>query len=105
MGHIIRSPSRGADQTDNGLLSLVEQEKYNKQTLRQTNPSLVGISNTHKNDSQNNSPIENSPIMNDNNSRMDRHDALADLIASLSNGSDKSNDSPNKKKRKVFTQN
>lgn len=98
LGHAVRPPSRGGDSTD-GLLSLVEQQEQQiKQTVRQNNPPLVGISNSYKeNETQiNKSSHGNSHVMTDN-SRVDssRHDALADLIASLSNGSDNSNDSPN----------
>lgn len=87
MGHIVRPPSRGADSIDSGLLSLVEHEQYNKSrdSPRYNNPNnVVGIVNCHNQiDSSNidRSP-SNSPI-----------DALSDLIASLSNGSDKQ--SPN----------
>lgn len=87
MGHIVRPPSRGADSVDSGLLSLVEHEQYNKSrdSPRYNNPNnVVGIVNGHNNQidtSLDRSP-SNSPI-----------DALSDLIASLSNGSDKQ--SPN----------
>jgi len=42
MGHVVRPPSRGGgiDTTDSGLLSLVEQEQYVKQSTRQNNPPL-----------------------------------------------------------------
>ncbi|KAF5286790.1 hypothetical protein FQR65_LT02208 [Abscondita terminalis] len=97
MGHVIRSPSRGGESVD-GLLSLVEQKQYFKQNSLPSNSPLVGISNSYKGtDIQNNkSSHGNSHIMNDN-SHIDnsRHDALTDLIASLSHGSDNSNDSPN----------
>ncbi|KAF5289010.1 hypothetical protein FQA39_LY03889 [Lamprigera yunnana] len=98
MGHAIRPPSREADLTDAGLLSLVEQKQYFKQNSLPSNSPLVGISNSYKeNEIQiNKSSHGNSHIMNDN-SHIDnsRHDALADLIASLSHGSDNSNESPN----------
>lgn len=83
MGHIVRPPSRGADSVDSGLLSLVEHEQYNKSrdSPRYNNPNnVVGISNQI--DSNLDRSPSNSPI-----------DALSDLIASLSNGSDKQ--SPN----------
>lgn len=82
MGHIVRPPSRGADSVDSGLLSLVEHEQYNKtrDSPRYNNPNnVVGIENCHN---QIDRSPSNSPI-----------DALSDLIASLSNGSDKQ--SPN----------
>ncbi|KAK5646403.1 hypothetical protein RI129_004867 [Pyrocoelia pectoralis] len=98
MGHAIRSPSRGGPDSTDGLLSLVEQEQYFKQSPHPSTSPLVGISNSYKDTETqiNKSSHGNSCIMNDN-SRVDssRHDALADLIASLSNGSDNSNDSPN----------
>lgn len=85
MGHIVRPPSRGADSVDSGLLSLVEHEQYNKtrDSPRYNNPNnVVGIiTNCHNQIDSSPSP-SNSPI-----------DALSDLIASLSNGSDKQ--SPN----------
>lgn len=79
MGQIVRPPSRGADSVDSGLLSLVEQEQqYNKtrDSPRYNNANVVGI--------------DSSPNENADKSRID---ALSDLIASLSSGSDKS--SPN----------
>lgn len=84
MGHVVRPPSRAADSVDSGLLSLVEHEQYNKprDSPRYNNPNnVVGIENCQIDPSLDRSP-SNSPI-----------DALSDLIASLSNGSDKQ--SPN----------
>lgn len=86
MGHIVRPPSRGADSVDSGLLSLVEHEQYNKprESPRYNNPNnVVGIENClNQIESNLDRSPSNSPI-----------DALSDLIASLSNGSDKQ--SPN----------
>lgn len=85
MGHVVRPPSRtGADSVDSGLLSLVEHEQYNKSryNMGNSNPSnVVGITENGNGTSADSSPSD-SPI-----------DALGDLIASLSNGSDKQ--SPN----------
>ncbi|RZB38976.1 tensin [Asbolus verrucosus] len=85
MGQIVRPPSRGTDAVDSGLLSLVEQEQYNKHSPRYNQGGLVGI--------ENDSSVDSSPadIRNDS----IRIDALNDLIASLSSGSDKSSNSPN----------
>ncbi|XP_063903475.1 tensin-1 isoform X5 [Zophobas morio] len=85
MGQIVRPPSRGGDTVDSGLLSLVEQEQYNKHSPRYNQGGLVGI--------ENDSSVDSSPadIRNDSIGI----DALSDLIASLSSGSDKSSNSPN----------
>lgn len=83
MGQIVRPPSRGSDTTDSGLLSLVGQEY--KTSPRYNQSGLVGIDNESSVDS---SPAD---IRNDS----IRIDALNDLIASLSSGSDKSSNSPN----------
>ncbi|XP_049821809.1 tensin-1 isoform X7 [Aethina tumida] len=40
MGQIVRAPSRGADTVDSGLLSLVEQEQYSKQSSPRYTPGL-----------------------------------------------------------------
>lgn len=82
MGQIVRPPSRGGDTVDSGLLSLVEQEQFNK-TPRYNQAGLVGI--------ENDSSVDSSPARNDS----VPIDALNDLIASLSSGSDKSSNSPN----------
>lgn len=75
---------------DSGLLSLVEQEQLQqhqqyKNNNARYNQTMVGIDNTETSDS---SP---SDIRNDST----RLDALNDLIANLSSGSDKSSNSPN----------
>lgn len=100
MGHVLRPPSRGGDSTDGGLLSLVEHERYGKSPVAgQSNPSpLVGIHNSYKDNRThvaNQSSNGNSHhIMNDNSSLDSlRHDALADLIASLSNGNNDNHNS------------
>lgn len=69
-----------------------------KNNSRQNLPPLVGITNSYKDNETHNSKSShgNSTIITDN-SQIDNshHDALAELIASLSNGSDNSNDSSN----------
>lgn len=76
---------------DSGLLSLVEQEQLQQQqqfknnNARYNQEMVVGIDNNENNDS---SP---SDMRNDST----RLDALNDLIANLSSGSDKSSNSPN----------
>lgn len=85
LGQIVRPPSRGGDTVDSGLLSLVEQEQYNKHSPRYNQAGLVGI--------ENDSSVDSSPADMRNDSI--RIDALNDLIASLSSGSDKSSNSPN----------
>lgn len=90
MGHVIRPPSRSGDSTDGGLLSLVEQEKY----VKPNNSSVVGISNLHNQNIINKSSHGGLHIKIDN-SQVDnlKHDALADMIVSLSNGVNNSNNS------------
>ncbi|KAJ8968286.1 hypothetical protein NQ314_002380 [Rhamnusium bicolor] len=85
LGQIIRPPSRGGqDQVDSGLLSLVEQqEKYNKSNSSRYHQGMVGIENN----------VDSSPT--DSRNESTRIDALNDLIANLSSGSDKSSNSPN----------
>lgn len=76
---------------DSGLLSLVEQEQLQQQQQQykhnnaRYNQGLVGIDKTENSDS---SPTD---LRNDST----RLDALKDLIANLSSGSDKSSNSPN----------
>lgn len=65
MGHIVRSPSRGNDTVDSGLLSVVEQQN---QARMGTGNSLVGT-------------------------EANQNDALAELIASLATGDEKSDGS------------
>ncbi|CAH0557640.1 unnamed protein product [Brassicogethes aeneus] len=88
MGQIVRAPSRGSDSVDSGLLSCVEQQEQYVKTSRQQYPSggLVGIDNEANTTSTSRSP----DLRNDSTS-----DALSDLIANLSSGSDKSSNSPN----------
>ncbi|KAJ8952247.1 hypothetical protein NQ318_007406, partial [Aromia moschata] len=85
LGQIVRPPSRGGqDQVDSGLLSLVEQqEQYNKTNSSRYNQGMVGIENS----------AGSSPT--DSRNESTRIDALNDLIANLSSGSDKSSNSPN----------
>ncbi|CAH1104712.1 unnamed protein product [Psylliodes chrysocephalus] len=83
LGQIVRPPSRGVDQVDNsGLLSLVEKQQYtqHKANYGHQQRETVGI------ESEN---IEIRPPVDGA-----RLEALNDLIANLSSGSDKSN-SPN----------
>lgn len=97
LGHIIRPPSRGGDQVDSGLLSLVEQEQqqHYKNNNARFNQATVGIDNE-------NSDSSPSDLRNDST----RIDALNDLIANLSSGSDKSSNSPNNTSAwQVLTQN
>lgn len=74
MGQVIRPQSRGPDHTDSGLLSMVEHQENTTNVNQRKTPgyggtnTVVGIDNTHQ-------------------------DALAELIASLSNGSEKSDSS------------
>lgn len=83
LGQIIRPPSRGGqDQVDSGLLSLVEQQEYIKSNSPRYNQGMVGIENS-----------DSSPT--DSRTESTRIDALNDLIANLSSGSDKSSNSPN----------
>ncbi|KAJ8915601.1 hypothetical protein NQ315_003381 [Exocentrus adspersus] len=84
LGQIIRPSSRGGqDQPDSGLLSLVEQqEQYNKINSSRYNQGMVGIETS-----------DSSPT--DSRTESTRIDALNDLIANLSSGSDKSSNSPN----------
>ncbi|XP_025831840.1 tensin-like [Agrilus planipennis] len=92
LGNVIRSPSRGVDSTDSGLLSLVEKESY---AMKQgPTPTMVG---TMPSQNSFNSSNQSTLIINETEHKTNpmQHDALADLIASLSNGSDTSNDSPN----------
>lgn len=85
-GQVVRPPSRGAgqDQVDSGLLSLVEQKvQYSNSTEpSRYNQGTVGIENGSNGDSS----------LKDQNSRLD---ALDDLIANLSSGSEHSSNSPN----------
>lgn len=68
---------------DSGLLSLVEQQDhYNKTNSSRYNQAVVGIENS-----------DSSPT--DSRTESTRIDALNDLIANLSSGSDKSSNSPN----------
>lgn len=87
MGQIVRAPSRGADTVDSGLLSLVEQEQYSKQSSPRYTPGLVGIAND-----ANEANTATSPDLRNDSTPSD---ALSDLIANLSSGSDKSSNSPN----------
>lgn len=89
LGQIVRPPSRGADQMDSGLLSLVEQQQQQQQQPYKNNNArynqgMVGIDDNNENSSP--SDIRNDRI---------RLDALNDLIVNLSSGSDKSSNSPN----------
>lgn len=93
MGYIVRSPSRGPDSVDSGLLSLVEQENYGKQDARYNNTGVVGIEDTNiENDTHVNMSHSEKSHIKDDSSRLD---ALSDLMANLSSGSDKSHNSSN----------
>lgn len=95
MGQVVRPPSRGGgDTVDSGLLSMVEQkQQFNKNSPRY-NPGLVGI----QSDNDTNSPTT------DNRNDSTRIDALNDLIANLSSGSDKSSNSSNTAACQVLTE-
>ncbi|XP_017780364.1 PREDICTED: tensin, partial [Nicrophorus vespilloides] len=77
LGQVIRSPSRGPDAVDAGLLSLVDQENKHR---RHNTSNSVGIEDTLLREKL-------------SRSKDDRNDALSDLMANLSHGSDKSNNS------------
>ncbi|XP_074032700.1 focal adhesion protein tensin isoform X6 [Leptinotarsa decemlineata] len=94
MGQIVRQSSEGIDQVDNGLLSLVEQQQqqqqqHYKQSSPRYNSAMVGIESENSTDS---SPTDRPTDLQDESTRLD---ALSDLIANLSSGSDKSSNSPN----------
>lgn len=85
MGQVVRGAARSrADTVDSGLLSMVEHKEFNKNSPRY-NAGLVGI--------QTDTNVDNSPPNNRNDST--RIDALNDLIANLSSGSDRSSNSSN----------
>lgn len=93
LGQIVRQESTEQDLIDSsGLLSLVEPNNdyhhhHQQQHQQQYNNSstMVGIKDANKHVVNNNASSNNNKII------KTRNDALNDLIANLSNGSDKSN--------------
>ncbi|KAK9686800.1 Phosphotyrosine-binding domain [Popillia japonica] len=115
LGHVVRSPSRDVDTVDSGLLSVVERQQieiqhqqlqqpqhgYSK-SLQQHSPrynnatNTVGIHHSHRHlDTSQSRSIDHSPSPIRDECGNARTDALSDLMANLSNGSDKLNNSPN----------
>lgn len=114
LGHVVRSPSRDIDTVDSGLLSVVERKQIETQQQQQqhnyskphqqhsprynSSTNTVGIHHSHHYlDSSLSQNTEHSspPIRHKDDCDNARSDALSDLMANLSNGSDKSNNSPN----------
>ncbi|GJQ86468.1 putative phosphotyrosine-binding protein [Trypoxylus dichotomus] len=120
LGHVVRSSSKDVDSVDSGLLSVVDHQQiethqqhqqqqlqlpHNYKSLQQqhsprynSSTNTVGIHHSHHHiDSSQSRNIDHSPSPIRHRDECDnaRTDALSDLMANLSNGSDKSNNSPN----------
>ncbi|XP_057652022.1 tensin-1 isoform X4 [Diorhabda carinulata] len=115
LGEIIRPSSRNADQLDNGLLSLAEKQQYKNYNQQQQHTVGIEIATNNSPSTENRLSIPRDGgrsstadhrglfVGQSSDDRVggvpsldgDRLEALNDLIANLSSGSDKSNDSPN----------
>lgn len=87
----MRSPSRGADTIDSGLLSVVEQQEQTRLQQQQSRYNMSPSTGYSTGGASGNQSYGSGTLVGIDTSS--HHDALAELIASLSNGSEKSDGS------------